>query len=133
MANVICQGAYLEVLDQLVSTFKLNKIHLFKNDHVPAVTDTVAAFTEADFSGYLAITPIPFNAAFINGDDKGEIDADPVTWNHSGGATSNTVFGIYVTTLAGDLFYAERFGAPIVMANFGDSITYTAKMTCVNE
>jgi hypothetical protein len=28
-------------------------LHLFKNDHTPAETDTVADYTEADFTGYV--------------------------------------------------------------------------------
>jgi len=133
MANVFLQQGDLSVLDTIrLDTTCLTTLKLFKNDHVPAVDDVNGDYTEADFSGYADVDLGDWNSAFLNGDDKGEIDADPALFQHNGGGTSNTVYGAYVVNGAGDVVYAERFAAPRVMSAATDSITYTAKVTAVS-
>lgn len=133
MANVFLQQGDLEILD-LVRTDGdvLKNLRLFKNNHVPAVTDGNGDYTQADFSGYAAVALGTWNAAFVNADGRGEIDADLATFTHNGGGTSNTVYGAYVTDNAGDIVYAERFDAPRVMASNGDAINYTPRVTAAS-
>lgn len=134
--NVMTQQGDMIVLDMFSGAFPGGdiKLKLFKNNHVPDVTDTEGDYTEADFSGYSSTSPaITWGAAFVNGDDKGEIDADVKTFTHNGGGTGNTVYGAYVTDDTDRLIYAERFDAPVSMSSNGDAINYTAKMTAVQE
>ena len=136
MANVMTQQGDTIILAVLVGDDSADplKLKLFKNDHVPAVTDYEGDYTEADFSGYDDTDPdLVWGAAFVNGDGKGEIDATAKTFTHDGGATDNTIYGAYVTTQDDRLIYAERFPAPIVMDTAASSIPYTAKLTGVQE
>ncbi len=133
MANVILQQGDLSVLNTVrLDGNCLKTLRLFKNDHVPAVTDTNANYTEANFSGYATFALGNWAAGFVNSDGKGEIDATPHTFAHNGGAVANTVYGVYVTNNAGDVVYAERFDAPRVLSAATDSIDYTAKITAVS-
>jgi len=133
MANVYCEDGFLETLQASLDAAVYDDMRLFKNNHTPASTDTVSDYTEADFSGYPGSVGPTWGAPFINGDDKGEIDAAPVTYTHNGGATANTIYGVYFLDADGDLVYADRFGAPIVLTNNGETFDYTAKTTVVNE
>jgi len=133
MANVILQQGDLSFLNTVrLDGDCLKNLRLFRNDHVPAVDDVNADYTEANFSGYAAVALGDWNAAFLNGDDKGEIDGDPANFAHNGGATSNTIYGVYVTNNAGDVVYAERFDAPRVLSSATDEINYTPKLTAVS-
>jgi len=134
MANVYLQQGDIATLNRLrLDADTLKTLRLFKNDHVPDEADVNGSYTEANFSGYASQALSTWNAAFLNDDDKGEIDADPKTFTHNGGGTSNTVYGAYVTNNAGDVIYAERFDAPRVLSASGDSITYTARITAVSQ
>jgi len=134
MATVFLQQGDLSFLNTVrLDGDCLKTLRLFKNDHVPDVADVNASYTEANFSGYASHALSTWNAAFLNDDDKGEIDADAHTFTHNGGGTSNTVYGAYVTNNAGDVVYAERFAAPRVMSANGDSIPYTARVSAVSQ
>jgi hypothetical protein len=134
MANVYLQQGDLATLNRVrLDGDTLKTLRLFKNDHVPAVGDTNANYTEANYSGYASQALSTWNAAFLNADNKGEIDAAEKTFTHNGGGTANTIYGAYVTNNAGDVIYAERFDAPRVMSANGDSIPYTARLTAVSQ
>lgn len=133
MANVYLQQGDTKTLDEARLTGNVWKnLRLFKNNHTPAVTDTNGNYTEANFSGYAAFALSTWNAAFVNADGKGEIDATPHSFVHNGGATANTIYGAYVTDDGDNVVYAERFSAPISMSANGDTIPYTARLTAVS-
>jgi hypothetical protein len=130
--NVFCEGGWEGIWNDAVAAGRLHSLHLFQNNYVPVLSDVVGNYTEATFSGYASAT-LAWGAAFINGSTQAEIDATPVTFAHSSGGVTNTIYGIYVLDSGGALAYAERFGAPISMATSSDSITYTAKATMINQ
>lgn len=133
MSNVVLQQGDTAILDRLrLDNNALKTLKLFQNNHVPAVGDTNANYTEATFSGYASSALGTWNAAFLNGSNQGEIDANAVTFTHNGGGTSNTVYGAYVVDNAGDVVYAEKFSAPLTFASNGDSVTYTPRFTAVS-
>ena len=134
MANVIVQQADVKILDRIVAdAIVLFTLKLFQNNHVPAVTDTEANYTEATFSGYAGIDIHALSgAAFVNGSGQGEVDCTTQTFSFSGGAISNLVYGAYVVDSAGQLVYAERFAAPVSMSASPDQIIYTPKFTAVS-
>jgi hypothetical protein len=131
--NIFCEGAWLKIWDTTVAANLLYRIRLFKNNRVPAFSDTIADYVEADFSGYTGGTALAWGAAFINGASQGEIDASQISWTHTGGATANLIYGIYVTDVTGALMYAERFPAPSSMSSIGDNITYNPIATVIDQ
>jgi hypothetical protein len=108
-------------------------LKLFQNDTVPAYTDTVADYVEADFSGYIAGTAITWGVPIINGSNQGELNGTQINFTHNGGSTANTIYGIFVVDGSGDLLYAERFPAPIAMGSGGDTIPYVPRFTLINQ
>lgn len=134
MALVHNQLADRRILDyMLANDDNYKKIKLYKNNHTPAVGDLVGDYDEADFDGYGEIT-LAWSAAFTNGDGKGQITGDSCTWVRGAGATSNTIYGVYVVDYGGDLMYAEKFPAPISMTvPFVDTVYYQPIVTAVNE
>jgi hypothetical protein len=131
--NVFCYGAWLAQLDGQVAAGQLLRLHLYQNDYFPDVADTIANYTEATFSGYTGSQLLAWSPAFINGVNAGEIDAAVLSWSHNGGSTANTVYGIYVTDSAGNLTYAERFPAPLLVSSIGDTIAYSARTTVIDQ
>jgi hypothetical protein len=133
MSNVVLQQGDTAILDRLrLDNNALKTLRLFQNNHTPGVADVNANYTEATFTGYASVALGTWNPAFLNGSNQGEIDANPVTFTRTAGATSNTIYGAYVTDNAGDVVYAEKFSAPITMASTGDTFTYTPRFTAVS-
>lgn len=106
-------------------------IHLYQNNFTPTKGDTLAAYTEATFSGYAAQ-----NSGALGGDVWDGVNfvwtqqAATVTFAVGAGGVPNNVYGAYWTSADGKLIAAERFaGAPIVMNTLGFSIGYTPTLT----
>ena len=108
-------------------------LKLYKNNYTPVDASLLANFTEADFSGYAAASPvmgIPVEVA-----NKAVMqDTSSRTFTHNGGGTSNTVYGYFVLSNPGpDLVWAERFPAGITMAANGDQISIQLQFTLNSE
>src|SRR5437867_487466 len=116
MANVVLQQGDLQFLDRLRLTGNdLTTLKLFQHNHDPLVTDVDANYTEATFSGYVPKALGTWNAAYVNPSGQGEIDANVQVFSHNGGPAANNVYGAYVDNGAGNVVYAERFPAPVLM------------------
>lgn len=133
MANVFVRLGDVSVLQAMVDSAVLDNLRLFKNNHVPTEADVVGDYTEANFSGYPGAVSPTWGTPFVNGSNKGEVDATLITYTHNGGGTANTVYGVYVVDGAGVLVYAERFPAPYTMGSNGDTFPYTPKVTAVHD
>jgi len=130
---VVVENGWLGLLNLWAASPLLFRLRLYQNNQFPDPTDTAAAYIEATFSGYPGPVPPVFGSAFINGAGQGEIAATTLTFVHNGGPTANTVYGIFVTDSGGGLVYAERFGAPVLMASATDFILYTPRITVIDQ
>jgi len=105
-------------------------LRLFKSNTTPAEADTLATYTEADFTGYSAITltggswtvtpGAPTSAAYTQ-----------QTFTSSAGSQNQNVYG-YVVVDSSDntLLWAERFSdGPYNIANISDNIRVTPTIT----
>lgn len=114
------------VLDMIVNkTAAQNLIlKLFKSNTTPAESDTAATYTEADFSGYAAIT---LTGASWNAASSGSNSYAQQTFTCNGGGVSNSIYGYYVVQASsGILLYSERdASAPFTLTNNGDNIKLT--------
>lgn len=108
-------------------------IHLFKSNITPDIDDEIADYTaiEANFSGYtdgvLDTWTIPAldmsNEAFIT-------HVNPLLWQHNGGATSNTIYGHYVTNNSNtELLWIEKYDTSKLMDDVADIITVIPRLT----
>lgn len=104
-------------------------LKLFKSNTTPAESDTEATYTEADFTGYSAITLTAANWTFTSGDPS-HIDYAQQTFTSSAGSQNQNVYGYYfVQATSGKLVWSERFSdGPYNIANSGDAIKVTPKL-----
>jgi len=112
-------------------------VRLFQNNFTPTKGDTIAAYVEATFSGYVAGGN---NAGPMGGDvwDAALFvwtqQAAQVTFTVGAGGVPNMIYGAYWVDSGGKLLAAERFaGAPINMNTVGFAITYTPTQTAESK
>jgi hypothetical protein len=131
---IVCtQFLDLRMLDAITAAAWMTQVHLFKNDHIPTVTDILADYVEADYQGYGSLA-IAWAPPFIDGDGKAQVLGTPCVFLKLAGGVSNTVFGVYVTEIGGtNVSYALRFTSPRPMIGAGDSTIYNPVFTCVSE
>lgn len=98
-------------------------LKLYKNNITPSDTDTAATYTEADFTGYSAIT---LTGASWGSASGGTIAYAQQTFTCSG-ASSNSIYGYFVIqTTSTVLLYSERdASAPFTVAVSGDAVKVT--------
>lgn len=107
---------------------------LFQNNVTPDDDTEMTDLAECDFEGYAAVVI-----------DNGTVDAAPdtggravcawdmVTFTRSAGATDNTVYGYGVRDATGDLLWAERFTAAVLMEEDAEPIEFEPKLTFKSE
>ncbi len=102
---------------------------LYKNNITPAETDTAGTYTEADFTGYVAIGLIGADWTVTPGAPTSASTAAK-TFTQSAVMAQN-IYGYMIKQAAsGTIMVAERFSAaPFALANNGDSITVTPTIT----
>lgn len=105
-------------------------LRLFKSNTTPAETDTEATYTEADFTGYSAITLTAANWT-VSGTNPTSIGYAQQTFTSSAGSQNQNVYGYYFTQVtSGKLVWSERFtDGPYNIANNGDTIKITPAIT----
>lgn len=105
-------------------------LRLFKSNTTPAETDTAGTYTEADFTGYSAIT-LTGSSWTVSGTSPTTASYAQQTFTSSADQSSQNIYGYYITrATTGDLVWAERFPAgPYPIANNGDNIKVTPQIT----
>lgn len=126
-ATYVNEGRISQV-DALVAA-RTYSVRLYQNNYTPVVGSVLANFTIATYSGY-ASQNAAFGASSIDANGNAKADAAALTFAHSGGATSNSIYGYYVVdTGANKVVFAERFaGAPLSFAIAGDQVVLTPHM-----
>jgi hypothetical protein len=102
-------------------------LKLFKNNYAAILDATVESdLTEADFTGYSAITLTGSSWTITPGAPSVASFAKQ-TFTSSAGSQSQNVYGYYIVqTTSGKLVWAERFAdGPYSIVNNGDAISVT--------
>lgn len=128
---VVNQGEAIALEALVNKTLAQNLVlRLFKNNKTPSETDTEADYTEADFTGYAALTLV---GALWNSSPgaPSQVDYAQQVFASSAGAQNQPVYGYHLTQLtSGKLVWAERFtDGPYTIVNNGDQIKVTPKIT----
>lgn len=92
-------------------------LKLFVNDYVPVSTSVTADFTEATFSGYVAVAVDDWQAAglVIDGLARTVEQVREFTWDGTG--SPQDIYGYFVVNDDGYTIYAERYAfAPFVLS-----------------
>ena len=105
-------------------------LRLFKSNTTPDESTTEATVTEANFTGYSAITLTAASWSYTAG-DPGTIAYAQQTFTSSAGSQSQAVYGYYLTQVtSGKLVWVERFtDGPYTIVNNGDTIKVTLNFT----
>jgi hypothetical protein len=105
-------------------------LRLYKSNTTPDESTTEATLTEADFTGYSAITLTASSWSYTAG-DPGTLAYAQQTFTSSAGSQSQAVYGYYVTQVtSGKLVWVERFtDGPYTITNNGDTIKVTLQFT----
>lgn len=105
-------------------------LKLFKSDTTPSEAHTEANYTEADFTGYSAVT-LTGASWSVSGTSPTQISYAEQTFTSSAGSQDQDVYGYYIVqSSSGKLVWAERFSnGPYNIANNGDQIKVTVNFT----
>jgi len=105
-----------------------HRVRLFKNDITPDEGDVIGDYTEADFDGYGSYKTAVYGTPATSSGTSFVVGGS-LFWQHDGGATSNTIYGYYVTQNDDTtLLRVERFGTPKTMAALSDIIHVIPRM-----
>lgn len=112
-------------LDKMNSVGALSfQLKLFQNNFTPSKSSVFANFTEATFSGYTAQT-VTFSGSTVTA-NVASIAAAAITFTRSIGATSNTIYGWYLTdSISSKVFACNLLATPKAMTTNGDGISVT--------
>lgn len=99
-------------------------VKLFKNDFTPSLDTVVGDMTEADYTGYLAVTLTTWQAPFLDVQGRGEIRAPHAFFAPAAPYTvQNTIYGYWIIDSTADLLLASRFvNGPIPMGEAGNAL-----------
>jgi len=116
------EGIALEALINKTAPQNL-VLRLYKSNTTPGETDTEATYTEADFTGYSALTLT--GGSWTTG--TGTVSYAQQTFTSSAGSQNQDVYGYYLTQVtSGKLVWVERFSdGPYNIVNNGDEIKVT--------
>ena len=100
------------------------QLHLYTNNRTPDEADTEASYTTAVAIGYGVATLSP--SSWSVGTDSGTSSAlynSGITFTFGTAASTQNVFGYYVSDNLGNLLWSERFpGAPFALPSSGGEI-----------
>lgn len=103
---------------------------LYKSNTTPGETDNTASYTEADFTGYSALTLTAASWVITEGAPSNAAYPQ-VTFTSSAGSQSQNVYGYFLKRVtSGRIAWAERFpDGPYQIVNNGDAIKVTPIIT----
>jgi hypothetical protein len=101
-------------------------LRLFTNNLTPGKSTTIANINEATATGYspITLTGTSWTVTSSAGTNSAVYNQQTFTFT-----TGSSVYGYYITTIAGDLLWLERFSvAPFVLPSGGGEIAITPKL-----
>ncbi len=100
-------------------------VHLFTNNHTPLVTDNAGNYTECVLGTYAAITLAP--GTWVGGAAAGVATYvySALAYTFAAYAGGTTIYGAYVTTVAGTFIGAELISPSYAVPSGGGTLNYT--------
>jgi hypothetical protein len=127
------QGNLLASLTAALAGISTCQIRLYSNNYTPTNASLLTNFTEANFTGYTAVTNASWNAPSWAGQGAAVgYSKEVATFQPTGTTITQTVYGYYVTIGSGGgetLLGAELFSSPIPMASVEDQINIVFPMS----
>jgi hypothetical protein len=130
MALVIPNNSEVKLLNNLlnISSPTNTILHLYSNNLTPSSTTVIGNVTEVAAGGYAAITLTSTSwTVATSGGGVTTASYPEQTFNIT---TSATIYGYYITNLAGDLLWLERFtAAPFQLPGSGGQVLITSQLS----
>lgn len=130
MALVIPNASEVKLLNNLlnISAPTNTILHLYSNNLTPSSTTVVGDVTETASGGYAAITLT--SSSWTVATSGGGITTASYAEQTFNITTSATIYGYYITNLAGDLLWLERFtAAPFQLPGSGGQVLITSQLS----
>ncbi len=130
MALVIPNASEVKLLNNLLNiTPPTNTdLHLYSNNLTPSSTTVIGDVTEVASGGYAAITLT--SSSWTVATSGGGVTTASYAEQTFNITTSSTIYGYYVTNLAGDLLWVERFtAAPFQLPGSGGQVLITTQVS----
>jgi hypothetical protein len=130
MALVIPNVSEVTLLNNMlnVATPTNTILHLYSNNLTPSSTTVVGDVTEVTSGGYSAITLT--SSSWTVSTSGGGITTASYAEQTFNITTSATVYGYYITNVAGDLLWLERFtAAPFQLPGSGGQVLITSQIS----
>lgn len=126
---ILVVGEMTTALDIYLSAIDgLRWMGLMKGEPPPQKTWTTVAVVPATFSGYGGVQVVQNWLPAVLEGTVATARANPIVWQHDGGAGSCVITGLYVVDGNGKLCWAEQFPRPWrTMAFAGDRFTVTPR------
>jgi hypothetical protein len=130
MALVIPNASEVKLLNNLlnISAPTNTILHLYSNNLTPSSTTVIGDVTETASGGYAAITLT--SSSWTVATSGGGITTASYAEQTFNITTSATIYGYYITNLAGDLLWLERFtAAPFQLPGSGGQVLITSQLS----
>jgi hypothetical protein len=130
MALVIPNASEVKLLNNLlnISAPTNTILHLYSNNLTPSSTTVIGDVTETASGGYAAITLT--SSSWTVATSGGGITTASYAERTFNITTSATIYGYYITNLAGDLLWLERFtAAPFQLPGSGGQVLITSQLS----
>jgi hypothetical protein len=103
-------------------------LHLYSNNLTPSSTTVIGDVTEVASGGYASVTLT--SSSWTVATSVGGITTATYSEQTFNITTSSTVYGYYITNVAGDLLWLERFtAAPFQLPGSGGQILVTSTIS----
>lgn len=128
MALVVPDVGETLMLEHIVGKTAVENLvlKLYKSNTTPGESDTAGTYTEADFTGYSAVTLTgsSWSAA------SGTASYAQQSFTSSANQSAQTIYGYFVVgASSGTLYWAERFSSSQTIQNNNDVIRVTPQLT----
>ena len=130
MALVIPNASEVKLLNNLlnISAPTNTILHLYSKNLTPSSTTVIGDVTETASGGYAAITLT--SSSWTVATSGGGITTASYAEQTFNITTSATIYGYYITNLAGDLLWLERFtAAPFQLPGSGGQVLITSQLS----
>lgn len=130
MALVIPNASEVKLLNNLlnISAPTNTILHLYSNNLTPSSTTVIGDVTETASGSYAAITLT--SSSWTVATSGGGITTASYAERTFNITTSATIYGYYITNLAGDLLWLERFtAAPFQLPGSGGQVLITSQLS----
>jgi hypothetical protein len=130
MALVIPDISEVVLLNNMlnIATPTNTVLHLYSNNLTPSSTTVIGDVTEVASGGYASVTLT--SSSWTVATSVGGITTATYSEQTFNITTSSTIYGYYITNVAGDLLWLERFtAAPFQLPGSGGQILVTSTIS----